>query len=80
MNLLDWMQYIRGKRCAVVGIGVSNRPLIDFLLMRGAIVCARDRKTREQLGETAEELEKLKSPEYQKALALAVLKGITSVY
>ena len=59
MNLLDWMQYIRGKRCAVVGIGVSNRPLIDFLLMRGAIVCARDRKTREQLGETAEELEKL---------------------
>ena len=59
MNLLDWMQYIRGKRCAVVGIGVSNRPLIDFLLMRGAIVCARDQKTREQLGETAEELEKL---------------------
>ena len=58
MNLLDWMQYIRGKRCAVVGIGVSNRPLIDFLLMRGAIVCARDRKTREQLGDTAEELEK----------------------
>ena len=58
MNLLDWMQYIRGKRCAVVGIGVSNRPLIDFLLMRGAIVCARDKKTREQLGEVADELEK----------------------
>ena len=58
MNLLDWMQYIRGKRCAVVGIGVSNRPLIDFLLMRGAIVCARDKKSREQLGDTADELEK----------------------
>lgn len=58
MNLLDWMQYIRGKRCAVVGIGVSNRPLIDFLLMRGAVVCARDKKTREQFGETADELEK----------------------
>jgi len=28
----------------------------------------------------AEELEKLKSPEYQKSLALAMLKGITSVY
>ena len=58
MNLLDWMQYIRGKRCAVVGLGVSNRPLIGFLLMRGAIVCARDRKTREELGEVIDELEK----------------------
>jgi UDP-N-acetylmuramoylalanine--D-glutamate ligase len=52
------MQYIRGKRCAVVGLGVSNRPLIGFLLMRGAIVCARDRKTREELGEVIDELEK----------------------
>ena len=58
MNLLEWMQYIRGKRCAVVGLGVSNRPLIGFLLMRGAIVCARDKKTREELGEVVDELEK----------------------
>lgn len=58
MNLLEWTQYIRGKRCAVVGLGVSNRPLIGFLLVRGAIVCARDRKTREELGDFAEELEK----------------------
>ena len=58
MNLLEWMQYIRGKRCAVVGLGVSNRPLIGFLLMRGAIVCARDRKTREELGDVIDELEK----------------------
>ena len=58
MNLLDWMQYIRGKRCAVVGLGVSNRPLIGFLLMRGAIVCARDRKSREEIGEYADEIEK----------------------
>ena len=58
MNLLEWTQYIRGKRCAVVGLGVSNRPLIGFLLVRGAIVCARDKKTREELGDFAEELEK----------------------
>lgn len=58
MNLLEWMQYIRGKKCAVVGLGVSNRPLIGFLLMRGAIVCARDEKTREEIGEYAEEIEK----------------------
>lgn len=58
MNLLEWMQYIRGKRCAVVGLGISNRPLIGFLLMRGAIVCARDKKTREELGDIVDELEK----------------------
>ena len=58
MNLLDWMQYIRGKRCAVVGLGVSNRPLIGFLLIRGVIVVARDRKTREEIGEYADEIEK----------------------
>ncbi len=58
LNLSEWMQYIRGKRCAVVGIGVSNLPLIGFLLMRGAWVCARDKKTREELGEIADELEK----------------------
>ena len=58
MNLLEWMQYIRGKRCAVVGIGISNRPLIGFLLMRGAIVCARDKKTRQEIGEYADEIEK----------------------
>ena len=57
LNLLEWMQYIRGKRCAVVGLGVSNRPLIGFLLMRGAIVCARDRKTREELGDVIDELD-----------------------
>lgn len=58
MNLSEWMRYIRGKRCAVVGIGISNLPLVGFLLMRGALVCARDKKTREELGEIADELEK----------------------
>ncbi|MBQ8836620.1 MAG: UDP-N-acetylmuramoyl-L-alanine--D-glutamate ligase [Clostridia bacterium] len=34
----------RGKKCVVLGLGISNLPLIDFLLDRGAIVCARDQK------------------------------------
>ena len=42
---------------AVVGLGISNLPLIDFLLSHGAEVCARDRKSREELGETAARLE-----------------------
>lgn len=33
-----------GKKCTVLGLGISNLPLIDFLLKRGALVCARDQK------------------------------------
>jgi len=47
-----------GKSVAVLGIGVSNLPLIDFLLSYGAKVCARDMKDREKLGgDLASELE-----------------------
>ena len=35
---------------AVCGVGVSNVPLIDFLLERGIRVVARDKKNREQFG------------------------------
>ncbi|MBR5538394.1 MAG: UDP-N-acetylmuramoyl-L-alanine--D-glutamate ligase, partial [Clostridia bacterium] len=31
-----------GKKCTVLGLGISNLPLIDFLLDRGALICARD--------------------------------------
>ena len=33
-----------GKRCTVLGLGISNLPLIDFLLDRDAIITARDQK------------------------------------
>lgn len=45
------------KRVTVVGIGVSNIPLIDFLLSFGAKVTACDRKDFEKLGDIAKTLE-----------------------
>ncbi|MBI6872976.1 UDP-N-acetylmuramoyl-L-alanine--D-glutamate ligase [Clostridium aciditolerans] len=54
----DFKGFIKGKKTAVVGIGVSNRPLIDFLLKLGAKVSAFDKKDEDQLGETAAELKK----------------------
>lgn len=45
------------KRVTVVGIGVSNIPLIDFLLSFGAKVTACDRKEREKLSDVAASLE-----------------------
>ncbi len=34
----------KNKRVTVIGLGISNRPLIKFLLERNAIVSARDKK------------------------------------
>ena len=57
MTISEWIARLRARPCAVVGLGVSNLPLIDFLLAHGVRVCARDRKSREALGETATRLE-----------------------
>ena len=45
------------KTASVVGIGVSNRPLISWLLDRNVKVTARDIKPREKLEPLASELE-----------------------
>ena len=57
MEFETYLNGFRDRRVAVMGIGVSNRPLIRLLLDHGARVTARDRKSREALGPLAEELE-----------------------
>ena len=57
--LSDYIKTLQGKRVAVVGIGVSNRPLIERLARGGISVIACDKKERGALGETAQELEAL---------------------
>ena len=57
-NFEEFRRFIKDKKTAVVGIGVSNRPLIDFLLSLGAKVTAFDKKNESQLGEIAEEFRK----------------------
>lgn len=54
----EFKEFIKGKNTAVVGIGVSNIPLIRFLLNLGAKVSAFDKKSEEELGEVAEEFNK----------------------
>ena len=49
---------IKNGTITVLGIGISNRPLIDYLLERGARVTARDRKNYEALMPHSAELEK----------------------
>ncbi len=55
----EFNQKIKGTDTAVIGIGVSNVPLIKFLVERGAGVTAHDKRTKEQLGDTYTELKAL---------------------
>ncbi|APM37525.1 UDP-N-acetylmuramoyl-L-alanine--D-glutamate ligase [Clostridium kluyveri] len=55
-NFDDFKQFIKCKKIGVVGIGISNKPLIDFLLKLGARVSAFDKKSPDEIGEVAREL------------------------
>lgn len=59
MTFTEYCSSLNGKSVAVLGIGVSNRPLLTLLAGCGAKVTACDKKTREQLGDICGELEKL---------------------
>lgn len=52
----EFKKFIEGKETAVVGIGVSNRPLIDLLVKLNAKVTAFDKKSEAELGEIVENL------------------------
>lgn len=56
MNVTEYMSYIRGKQISVIGVGVSNVPLIEFLLSGGARVTAHDKKNASELGEVYKRL------------------------
>lgn len=55
-NFSDFKQFIKHKKIGVVGIGISNRPLIDFLLKLGVKVSAFDKKRPDEIKELAGEL------------------------
>ena len=54
-DFIEFKKFIINKNVAVVGIGVSNIPLINFLLKLGAKVSAFDMKTENELGEIAKD-------------------------
>lgn len=56
-KLEAWKASLKNAEICVVGIGISHLPLIYFLTKQGARVTACDKRTRKELGETAEKLE-----------------------
>lgn len=51
MTMNDYISSIKDKRVCVIGIGVSNKPLIEKLLKAGCDVTACDKRSIEQFGE-----------------------------
>ena len=59
MTLHEYLQGMKGKTAAVIGLGVSNRPLVELLARNGVKVIACDRKERAALGGSAAHYEAL---------------------
>ena len=57
--LKEYLASLKDRRVTVLGIGISNRPLLRLLASSGARVTARDKKDRAALGEICAELEGL---------------------
>lgn len=58
-KIQDYLAGLKGKRVAVIGIGVSNTPLVNMLVRAGVDVTACDKRSREEFGEQAQALESL---------------------
>ena len=58
-TIKEYLEEIQGRPVAVIGMGVSNTPLIKMLLRAGAEVTVRDRVPRERAAEQVQELESL---------------------
>ena len=55
-KIQDYLAGLKGKRVAVIGIGVSNTPLVNMLVRAGVDVTACDKRSREEFGEQAQAL------------------------
>ncbi len=58
IKFTDFLDRLKGKKIAVIGIGISNQPLIDLLLNLGIQVIACDRKQRSEFDEIVERIER----------------------
>ena len=55
----QFLKDVKGKKIDVVGIGISNTPVITMLAKAGASVSAYDKTPKQNLGDIANELESL---------------------
>ena len=51
-KLLEFNEYLKDRKVAIIGLGVSNIPLIDYLRERRANVTVFDKRTIDKLDKT----------------------------
>jgi len=59
LKIEDYRNYLNGKNVTVIGVGISNIPLIKFLLKSNIKLTALDKRTKEELGDVYGELKNL---------------------
>ncbi len=59
LKIEDYRTYISNKNIAVIGIGISNIPLIKFLMKSDINLIAFDKRSKEELGDVYNELSSL---------------------
>lgn len=80
LTIQEYLDALKGKKVAVLGIGVSNTPLIRMLLRAGAKVTACDKRKREDFGGQIEDLESLGATVYLGQDYLDHLEGQSVIF
>lgn len=47
-RLVEFENYIKGRKVAIIGLGVSNLPLIDYMNEKDAITTIFDDRTKKK--------------------------------
>lgn len=79
-KLEEYKRNIKGKKVAVLGMGVSNRPLIKFLSRMGVFITAFDKNDRSELQKELDELKDLNIEYRLGEDYLKALKGFDIVF
>ena len=59
MKFIEYLNSLKNKKVSVIGMGVSNTPLIEALLSFGIYTIICDKRNRDEIGEVADKFEKL---------------------
>lgn len=80
-KLKEFEQYIQGRKVAIIGLGVSNIPLIDYFYKLGAFVSVFDKREKEKLdANVLEKLEKYHYPLCCGSDCMEYLKGFQMIF
>ncbi len=80
-KLQEFEKYIKGKKVAIIGLGISNIPLLDYLYEHNAIVSIFDKRELDALDKEAKaKIEKYNFTLHSGKNSLEFLKGFDIIF